>query len=133
MFTSAQVCLSNTTSTSLSYSLENDFNLGYLDSMNFVSINPSNGTIYVSASRFSSNFTHNVTAKASVNTKGILVAQAFTLYDLRLYFSDLKNFTMLIGDTIINKTTWYNNTLNPLTFDPIILNGTSLPPAPYFI
>jgi hypothetical protein len=40
---------------------------------------------------------------------------------------------MLSGELMSNKTTWYNQPLNPLTFGTITVNGTSLRAAPYFI
>ena len=42
---------------------------------------------------------------------------------------------MLSGDVMINKTTWYNQQLNFLNFDTIMLNGTIqiLPTVPFFI
>jgi hypothetical protein len=40
---------------------------------------------------------------------------------------------MVSGYPMSNKTTYYSNTLNPLTFGAITLNGTTLRAPPYFI
>jgi hypothetical protein len=68
-----QVLDPGTAGQTLSYSLENDHALGLLNSVTFMSIDASNGTISFASSSDSSNFTHFVTAKAGLGTDCIVV------------------------------------------------------------
>jgi hypothetical protein len=65
------------------------------------------------------------------------VQQDFILYDLRLYYAELKDSTMLSGDIMANTTTWYNSQhqlSNPLTYGTVVtVNGTTLPATSFFI
>ena len=91
------VCQSGTTRPTLTYALENSLTLGSLSPLTFMSINPTNGIISISNSSMSSNFNYKVIAKAIGISNNILESFEYTLYDLRLYFADLKNATMLSG------------------------------------
>ena len=95
--------------------------------MSFMSINPSNGIISISASSLPSNFAYRVTVKASGMPNGIILSQDFTLYDLSLYFSNLIDSNMLSGNIMSNKTTSYNNQQNKLWVNKTTLNGAPLP------
>jgi hypothetical protein len=109
LFSATQVCLSGTASPIFTYTLENALASGSPEPMSFMSINPSNGIISISASSLPSNFDYRVTVKASGMPNGIIVSQDFTLYDLSLYFSNLINSTMLSGDIMSNITTSYTH------------------------
>jgi hypothetical protein len=62
-----------------------------------MSIDPTYGVISISNSSMSSNFNYKVITKAIGVSNNILESLEYTLYDLRLYFADLKNATMLSG------------------------------------
>jgi hypothetical protein len=68
-----------------------------LSPLNFMSIDPTYGVISISNSSMSSNFNYKVITKAIGVSNNILESLEYTLYDLRLYFADLKNATMLSG------------------------------------
>jgi hypothetical protein len=63
-----------TASPAFFYTLENALPSGSLHPMSFMSINPSNGTISISASSLPSNFVYRVTVKAIGMPNGIILS-----------------------------------------------------------
>ena len=97
VFPQMQVCQSGTASPTLTYSLENSLTPGSLSPLTFMSIDTTNGIISISNSSMSSNFNYKVIAKTIGISNNMLDSLEYTLYDLRLYFADLKNASMLSG------------------------------------